>query len=326
MFNNIVLGLQPPTVDNPPATAASRFAMRGELMARPSAHDVKSLERRIGNKINPEYANGKLTPAQEKRIWAISAAAICTILAVGAVIGAFLVAPPLGIAALVIAAVVLTGAAIGSGIFAATREDYNSPARRDEVMQKVAHQSLEQLTREYNREDLVGYALLDRAVVDSRAGTPERAVVYARFQQLSDELKRAESWSGEATGNVRATHATATRVFKNWYDDQRVKIADARRIREQDRENERLRRERDALAGRPDPRNSVGHRVLDGVGAAADALVEMREKQIEQELERLYGANVTPWDRWLQNEEASIHQNYRQNVDALERQFASLKR
>lgn len=324
MFNNIVLGLQPPAVENPPAAAANRFALRGDLMARPAAHEVESLERRIANKINPEYANGKLTPAQEKRIWAISGAALCTILTVGAVIGAFMVAPPLGIAALAIAAVVLAGAAIGFGIFAATREDYNSPARRNEVMQKVSHQSLEQLTREFNREDLVGYALLDRAIVVPGAGAKERAVAYARFQQLSDELKRAESWSGEAKGNARTTHATATRVFKNWYDDQKVKIADSRRIREQDRENEKLRRERDALAGRPGP--TVGHRVLNGVGAAVDTLAEMREKQIEQELERLYGANVTPWDRWLQNEEATIHRNYRQNVDALERQFTALKR
>lgn len=324
MFTNIVLGLQPPGVDNPPASAGNRFATRGDLMARPAAHQIESLKTRIGNKINPVYANGKLTPTQEKRIWAISGAAICTILAVGAVIGCFMVAPPLGVAALAIAAIVLAGAAIGCGIAAATREDYNSPARRDEVMRKVAHQSLEQLTREYNRADLVGFALLDRAVVAPGAGPQEKAVAYARFLSLSDELKRAESWSGQAKGNARATYAAATRVFKNWYDDQKVRISDSRRIREQDRENERLRRECDALLGRPGP--SVGHRVLDGIGAGVDALAELREKQIEQELERLYGANVMPWDRWLQNEETGIQQNFRHHVDALERQFASIKR
>ena len=188
-----------------------------------------------------------MTPAQIKRIIAISATALCAILAVGAIIAACTVAWPIGLAA-----VVLVGIGIGTAIYAATREDLDSPERREKVMQEIARKSLEQVARDYSPEQIVEYALLDRTIVQGGDTTQTRAVAYARFQRLAQELNRASGWTQENKENAReGIYRAATQTFKHWYHDQKGRLADARRMREQEREIDHLRRANQHLAGKP---------------------------------------------------------------------------
>ena len=59
------------------------------------------MELRIGSRINRDYENGKMTPTQKKKMIAFTAAAVCTIFAIGAIVAACtIVALPIGFAAI----------------------------------------------------------------------------------------------------------------------------------------------------------------------------------------------------------------------------------
>lgn len=317
MFNLSSIGQYAPAVQAPPSPQVYHCPL--QLSQAPSPRETDAIENKLGEKINPDYTSGrKMTPTQMKRLIAISVTAVCAILAVGAVIAACTVAWPIGLAA-----VVLAGVAIGCGIYAATRTDLDSPEVRDNVMEKIARRmSFVQIVRAYKSEDLTGYRLLDRAITRADDTSHVRAVAYAKFQTLANELGNADNWKNGSLGHVRSIHDSATRTFHNWYHDQKARIADARRMLDQEHEIARLRHENRHLHGE---RPTTGERVVGVIHAGIDAFTEAHLRQVEMDLERQYGAAMTPWQTWLNGEESRVRNGYSQAASALEDRYALMK-
>ena len=62
-------------------------------------------------------------------------------------------------------------------------------------MRSIARKSLEDIARDYKRDHLVDYALLDRGFPVAASNPVERAeIAYAQFEKLREELDRAKSW------------------------------------------------------------------------------------------------------------------------------------
>lgn len=311
----IGLGSTPPPVPMPSGPATPAFPMRADLLVRPSDTEIRSMELRIGSRINHDYENGKMTPTQKKKMIVFTAAAVCTIFAIGAIVAACTIAFPIGFAAIALGAT-----AIGLAIYAATRKDLDSPKQRQEIMRSIARKSLENIARDYKRDHLVDYALLDRAFPVAASNPVERAVAYAQFEKLREELDRAKSWRQDVKEQARSTYHAATGAFRGWYNDQKFKIAQSRDMRDLHRENAQMRR---AMA--PPHKPTTGERLLRGVAAGAAVVSEIALQEMERNIERQYGVAMGPWDSWLAERERAIQSAYNHNAGILLQQFATIK-
>lgn len=156
------------------------YHLSEQILAQPTPSQIKSVENKIGKKIQASHDNGdSYTPHNllNAGLFGITGAA------------AFL-CPPV---------------AVCTGLLAATNyffiPDYDSPEDRKKVMRDLAQASFETIAT-HNVDDVIGYRLLDK-IKGLKQSTPEhRAFFYASFQKLGKEYHALLNWRNDQVDQV----------------------------------------------------------------------------------------------------------------------------
>jgi hypothetical protein len=152
--------------------------------------DVQKTGSLIGKKILP-LKDGQLTPQDKHKILLITGIALSAIAIACVALAAIFT--PLPLLALLIVPL-LVGGAVATYYLCTQKPDFQKRAVREKAMNNIANSSLTTIAATYEKEDILGFQLLDRIALEEKdeVSLKKRATLYHQFLVLYDRSKRAE--------------------------------------------------------------------------------------------------------------------------------------
>ena len=185
----------------------------------------------VGSKINPIYANGqKWTPAQKKRVIAITCLAIAALITLAAAIVTAATGSPLALICLVIGTVGCVFSATSlMNIKPALDDPRRLHAAREEIARLPVDAIITGTANKYMLEDISGYALLDRITGPKNPRlnnlTPDaRDIFYDCFTQLAVSFENVQNQHHNHTTRIDQAYNDAVAPLNTWRNERNAEI------------------------------------------------------------------------------------------------------